>query len=56
MTVKEIKESIETLNDEQEILFKSESGLEWEILPKDKALLAIDEKYKKKAKIYLTVK
>ena len=54
MTIKEFKNFLESFEDNQEIFFNSESGLQWEILPED--LLLVPEKYKKKPKIIVRVK
>jgi len=54
MLVKELKFILEELDDEQEIIFRSQAGIEWEPVI-DKTLFGVI-KYKKKPKMYIEVK
>ena len=54
MTVKELKDFLDEHKDEQEIIFQSGSGIEWEALVEDS--ISINQKYKKKPKMYVRVK
>lgn len=54
MNVKELKTMLNECKDEQEVILKSDSGIEWQI-KNDLHNLHASSKYKKKATMHLNV-